>query len=64
MFTKNGLTLKLEFKKSNYLGKIKIMNIKLESGLEKFIFASRWFQAPIYMGLVIAGLLYSYVFMK
>lgn len=38
------------------------MTNKIESTLEKFIFASRWFQAPIYVGLVIAGLLYTFKF--
>ncbi len=38
------------------------MNNKFESGLEKVIFASRWFQAPLYAGLIVAGLLYTYKF--
>lgn len=40
------------------------MSNKVESGIEKFIFFSRWFQAPIYIGLVIGGLLYTYKFMQ
>ena len=32
----------------------------LETLFEKFIFSSRWFQAPMYAGLVIAGCLYAY----
>lgn len=35
---------------------------KFESLLESIIFASRWFQAPLYSGLIIAGLLYTYKF--
>ncbi len=35
---------------------------KIESALEKIIFASRWFQAPLYAGLIVAGLLYTYKF--
>lgn len=38
------------------------MTNKLESTIEKIIFASRWFQAPIYLGLAIAGVLYTYKF--
>jgi uncharacterized protein (TIGR00645 family) len=33
-----------------------------ETAIEKMIFASRWFQAPLYLGLIVAGLLYSYKF--
>lgn len=36
---------------------------KIELGFEKFIFASRWLQAPIYAGLVIGALLFSYKFL-
>ncbi len=36
---------------------------KVENFLEKIIFASRWFQAPLYAGLIIAGVLYSYKFL-
>lgn len=39
------------------------MKQKLESHLEAFVFASRWFQAPMYVGLVIAGCLYAYKFL-
>lgn len=35
---------------------------KIESGIEKLIFASRWFQAPLYLGLIVAGFLYTYKF--
>lgn len=38
-------------------------NKKIESMLEKIIFASRWFQAPLYGGLIVAGFLYSYKFL-
>lgn len=30
--------------------------------LENIIFASRWIQAPLYVGLIIAGVLYAYKF--
>lgn len=30
--------------------------------MEKVIFASRWFQAPLYLGLIVAGVLYAYKF--
>jgi len=36
---------------------------KIESFTEKIIFSSRWLQAPLYVGLIIAGLLYTYKFM-
>ncbi|NUM48784.1 MAG: TIGR00645 family protein [Anaerolineales bacterium] len=36
---------------------------KFESTLEKIIFASRWFQAPLYAGLIVAGVLYAYKFL-
>jgi uncharacterized protein (TIGR00645 family) len=39
-----------------------IMRKELESGIEYIIFASRWFQAPLYLGLIVAGILYSYKF--
>lgn len=35
---------------------------KIESFIEKIIFASRWLQAPLYAGLIIAGVLYAYKF--
>lgn len=35
---------------------------KIERWLESGIFASRWLQAPLYAGLIIAGLLYTYKF--
>ncbi len=37
-------------------------NEKVESVMEKVIFASRWFQAPLYLGLIVAGVLYAYKF--
>ncbi|MBF0362343.1 MAG: TIGR00645 family protein [Oligoflexia bacterium] len=39
------------------------MSLKPENIIEKFIFASRWFQAPMYAGLVVAGVLYAYKFL-
>ena len=38
------------------------MNHKIESIFEKIIFGSRWLQAPLYTGLIIGGILYSYKF--
>lgn len=34
----------------------------VEASIEKLIFASRWFQAPLYAGLIVAGVLYAYKF--
>lgn len=36
---------------------------KFETAIEKIIFYSRWIQAPMYIGLVAAGVLYSYKFL-
>lgn len=36
---------------------------KAEKYFENFIFGSRWVQAPIYGGLVVASILYSYKFL-
>lgn len=38
-------------------------NKSVESLFEKIIFSSRWFQAPLYGGLIVAGVLYSYKFL-
>lgn len=35
-----------------------------ETLLEKFVFASRWIQAPIYLGLIVGSVLYTYKFMQ
>ena len=35
---------------------------KLENAFESMIFASRWVQAPVYAGLILASILYSYKF--
>lgn len=35
---------------------------KYESIFEKLIFSSRWIQAPLYIGLIIGGVLYAYKF--
>ena len=35
-------------------------NEKVESVMEKVIFASRWFQAPLYLGLIVAVVFYAY----
>lgn len=37
--------------------------MKAESVLEKIIFASKWFQAPLYAGLIVAGILCTYKFL-
>jgi uncharacterized protein (TIGR00645 family) len=34
----------------------------LEAGLESIIFFSRWIQAPLYLGLIVASCLYAYKF--
>lgn len=36
----------------------------LEKNLERFIFFSRWIQMPVYVGLIIASLLYAAKFMS
>lgn len=36
---------------------------KLENILESIIFSSRWIQAPIYGGLIVAAMLYTYKFL-
>ncbi len=35
----------------------------IEQLLEKIIFASRWVQAPLYVGLIVAAVLYAYKFL-
>tara|TARA_B110001454_G_scaffold219194_1_gene251301 strand:+ start:56786 stop:57295 length:510 start_codon:yes stop_codon:yes gene_type:complete len=39
------------------------MKKQFESALENLIFSSRWFQAPLYVGLIVAGVLYAYKFL-
>lgn len=39
------------------------MSNQLEKVFEKLIFLSRWIQAPLYAGLIIGGMLYTYKFM-
>jgi uncharacterized protein (TIGR00645 family) len=39
------------------------MSNKLETIFEKFIFLSRWLQAPLYAGLILGGMLYTYKFL-
>lgn len=36
---------------------------RIEQGFEIMIFASRWIQAPLYAGLIVAELLYAYKFL-
>ena len=38
------------------------MRKSLEHALEGIIFASRWVQAPLYVGLIVASVLYAYKF--
>ncbi|APJ05109.1 hypothetical protein AXG55_06515 [Silvanigrella aquatica] len=38
--------------------------MKFEMGLEYVIFASRWLQAPLYFGLIVVQIIYSYKFIK
>jgi uncharacterized protein (TIGR00645 family) len=37
---------------------------KVESAIEQVIFASRWVQAPLYAGLIVAGVLYAVKFIE
>ena len=39
------------------------MRNRLENSLEKLIFVSRWIQAPMYLGLIVASVAYAYKFM-
>ncbi|MBL7546102.1 MAG: TIGR00645 family protein [Bdellovibrionaceae bacterium] len=39
------------------------MRKQIESSIEYIIFSSRWFQAPLYLGLIVAGILYAYKFL-
>jgi uncharacterized protein (TIGR00645 family) len=36
---------------------------KFENALESLVFASRWVQAPMYIGLIVASVLYAYKFL-
>ena len=36
---------------------------RIEQGFETVVFASRWIQAPLYAGLIVAELLYAYKFL-
>jgi len=36
---------------------------KIENSLEMLVFASRWVQAPMYLGLIVASVLYAYKFL-
>jgi len=36
---------------------------KLENAFEALIFASRWVQAPVYLGLIVGSILYTYKFL-
>jgi uncharacterized protein (TIGR00645 family) len=38
--------------------------LKFEKKLEQFIFFSRWLQMPVYLGLIVASVLYAVKFMK
>jgi uncharacterized protein (TIGR00645 family) len=39
------------------------MSSKFETVFEKIIFSSRWLQAPLYAGLIIGGMLYTYKYL-
>lgn len=39
------------------------MRKQFENAMEAIIFSSRWFQAPLYLGLIVAGVLYAYKFL-
>ena len=39
------------------------MRKQIENRIEWIIFSSRWFQAPLYLGLIVAGVLYTYKFL-
>ncbi len=39
------------------------MRKQFENAMEGIIFSSRWFQAPLYLGLIVAGILYAYKFL-
>ncbi len=36
----------------------------IERAIEQFIFFSRWFQLPVYLGLIVATILYTFKFMS
>lgn len=40
------------------------MSNKIEKKLENFIFLSRWIQLPVYLGLIVASLLYAFKFLN
>ncbi len=40
------------------------MKKQIEGGLEYFIFAGRWLQAPLFVGLTLSLLLYAYAFLR
>jgi uncharacterized protein (TIGR00645 family) len=37
---------------------------KMEMAFESVIFASRWMQAPLYLGLIVAGVIYAWKFLE
>ena len=39
------------------------MSNKFEMAFEKIIFSSRWIQAPLYAGLILGGMLYTYKYL-
>jgi uncharacterized protein (TIGR00645 family) len=42
----------------------KSVNSAIETVVEFFIFAARWLQAPIYLGLIVGALFYCYKFLQ
>jgi len=43
---------------------LKKINNAIESLIEYLVFASRWFQAPIYLGLIVGSAIYVYKFLQ
>lgn len=43
---------------------IRSVNRVIENIIEYLVFASRWLQAPVYLGLIVGSLLYVYKFME
>jgi uncharacterized protein (TIGR00645 family) len=40
------------------------INRAIENTVEYFVFASRWIQAPIYLGLIVGAIIYVYKFLQ
>jgi uncharacterized protein (TIGR00645 family) len=46
------------------MSSLKRINLAIETATENLIFASRWLQAPVYLGLIIGSGIYVYKFME